>query len=161
MKKTLIPIALVFALIAVAPAAFAAGSANSTFTVQANVAANCTVSVATLSFGAYDPIQANATGLLPLDGSTPMTVACTKGFTPTVGIAAGGRTITNGSDTLTYQLYSNPGRTTVWDDGAGLYTLPTAPGKSGTDYTIYGRIPGGLDVSTGSYSGTIKATVNF
>src|ERR1039458_7159381 len=52
MKKSLIPIALAFALIAVAPAAFA-GSAPGTLTVTASVAANCTISAARRGFGAY------------------------------------------------------------------------------------------------------------
>ena len=161
MKKTLVPIALALALIAVAPAAFAA-SANSTLTVQASVAANCTIANATLNFGAYDPIVANATALLPLDNSTTITVACTKGFTPTIGLAAAGRTITNGADTLTYELYKDVAGGVVWGDAGGaLFTPPSAPGKGGTAYTIFGRIAGGQDVSTGAYSGTIQATVNF
>ena len=161
MKKTLIPTALVFALVAVAPAAFAA-TANSTLTVQASVAANCTIANATLNFGAYDPVVANATALLPKDGSTTMTVACTKGFVPTIALAAAGRTITNGTDNLTYNLYKDVAGGVVWgDSGAALFTPPSAPGKSGTAYTIFGRVAGGQDVSTGAYSGTIQATVNF
>ncbi len=53
MKKTLIPVALAFALIAIAPAAFAA-TANGTLTVNASVTANCTIGAGTLNFGAYD-----------------------------------------------------------------------------------------------------------
>jgi spore coat protein U-like protein len=158
MKKTLIPIALVFALIAVAPAAFAA-TASSTLTVNASVTANCTIANATLNFGAYDPVVTNA--VADLDGSTTMTVACTKGFAPTIGIPAAGRTITGGGDTLTYELYKDAGRTAVWgDSGAGLLT-PPAPGKSGAAFTIYGRIPGAQDVGVAAYAGTIQVTVNF
>src|ERR1035437_1725389 len=101
MKKSLVPIALAFALIAVAPAAFA--NASGTLTLNSSVAANCTIGAATLAFGAYDPVVTNASA--PLDGSTTMTVACTKGFIPTIGIPAAGRAITHGSDTLTYELY--------------------------------------------------------
>jgi spore coat protein U-like protein len=161
MKKTLIPIALVFALIAVAPAAFAA-TAGSTLTVQASVTANCTIANATLNFGAYDPVVANATALLPKDGSTTMTVACTKGFIPTIGIPPAGRSMAGGGDTLNYELYKDAARTTLWGDaGAALFTPPSGPGKGGTAYTIYGRIAGGQDVGVAAYSGTIQVTVNF
>jgi spore coat protein U-like protein len=157
MKKSLVPIALAFALIAVAPAAF--GNASGTLTLNSSVAANCTISNATLNFGPYDPVVTNAA--TPLDGSTTMTVACTKGFIPTIGIPAAGRTITHGADTLTYELYTDSPGGTVWGEGAALFTPPSAPGKGGTAYTIYGRIPGGLDVGVGAYTGTILVTVNF
>lgn len=157
--KKLILTALTLALVAVAPAAFA-GSANSTLTVQASVAANCTIANATLNFGAYDPVVTNA--VANLDGSTTMTVACTKGFVPTIAIATTGRSMTGGGDTLTYELYKDSGRTTVWGNtGAALFTPPSAPGKGGSAYTIYGRVAGGQDVGVASYSGTIQATVNF
>ena len=161
MKKLILTV-LTLALVAIAPAAFA-GTASGTLTVQASVAANCTISsTATLDFGAYDPVTANAVS--PKDGTAAMTVACTKGFVPTIGIPPAGRTMTGGGDTLNYELYQNPGRSTVWGDGTGgttLFTPPSAPGKGGTAYTIYGRIPGGQDVGVASYSGTILVTVNF
>jgi spore coat protein U-like protein len=155
MKKSLVPIALAFALIAVAPAAFAA-SAPGTLTVTASVAANCTISAATLGFGAYDPVVTNTVN--NLDASTTMAVACTKGVAPNITAALGGG-ITNGTDTLNYLLFSNTGRTTNFT-GAG-FTMPAAPGKAPQTLTIYGRIAGGQDVGVGAYSGTTIVTVNF
>jgi spore coat protein U-like protein len=158
MKKSLVPIALAFALIAVAPAAFA--NATGTLTVQANVANNCTISSPTLDFGAYDPVVANAAA--PDDKQTTITVACTKGFTPTIALATGARTISNGTDNLPYELYKDNARLSVWGDGGGqLLTPGVAPGKGGTGYTIYGRINANQDVSAGAYTGSIVATVNF
>jgi spore coat protein U-like protein len=158
--KKLILTALALALVAITPAAFAA-TASGTLTVQASVAANCTISsTATLDFGAYDPVVANAVN--PKDGTAAMTVACTKGFVPTIGIPPAGRTMTGGGDTLNYELYKDNGYTTLWgDSGGALFTPPSAPGKGGTAYSIYGRIPGGQDVGVASYSGTIQVTVNF
>jgi spore coat protein U-like protein len=159
--KKLILTALALTLVAIAPAAFA-GSAPATLTVQANVTANCTIAAATLDFGAYDPVVANATALLPKDGSTTMTVACTKGFIPTIGIPPAGRSITGGGYTLTYELYKDVAGGVVWgDSGPALYTPASAPGKGGTAYTIFGRIAGGQDVGVAAYSGTIQVTVNF
>lgn len=157
MKKILVPFAL--ALIAIAPAAFA-GTATGTLNVTASVANNCTIANATLNFGAYDPVVTNAVS--PLDNSTTITVACTKGFIPTIALATAARSITNGSDSLTYDLYKDVAGGVVWGDtGGALFTPPSAPGRSGTAYTIFGRIAGGQNVSAGAYTGSIVATVNF
>jgi spore coat protein U-like protein len=155
MKKSLVPIALAFALIAIAPAAFA-GSAPGTLTVTASVAANCTISGATLGFGAYDPVVTNDSS--NLDAATTMSVACTKGIAPKITAALGG-TITNGTDTLNYLLFSNTGRTTTFVSPG--FTMPAAAGKAPQTLTIYGRIAGGQDVGVGAYNGTTVVTVNF
>jgi spore coat protein U-like protein len=156
MKKTLVPIALAFALIAVAPAAFA-GSQNGTLTVTASVAANCTISSATLGFGAYDPVVTN--DVANLDASTTMSVACTKGVAPKITTATAGGTITGPGGTLNYLLFSDAGRTTSFVT-PGL-TMPAAPGKAPQTLTIYGRIAGNQDVGVGAYTGTTLVTVNF
>lgn len=161
MKKTLVITALTFALVAIAPAAFA-GSATSTLTVNASVAANCTIQNATLKFGAYDPVVANAAS--PLDNSTTITVACTKGFIPTIGMSGqGARSMSDGTDSLTFELYKDVAGGTLWGDGTTgtVFTPPSAPGKGGAAYTIFGRIFGGQDVGVGAYSGSVTATVNF
>ena len=155
MKKTLIPIALAFALIALSPAAFAA-TATGTLTVQASVAANCTISAATLNFSAYDPVVTNDSA--NLDAQTTMAVACTKGVIPKITAALGG-TITNGGDTLNYLLFSNTGRTTTFVSPG--FTMPAAIGKAPQTLTIWGRIAGGQDVGAGSFTGTTTMTVNF
>lgn len=160
MKKTLIPIALAFALITVAPAAFAAASA--TLTVQASVAANCTITAATLNFGPYDPVVTNALAGVDLDASTTMNVACTKGFIPIITIPLLGRTMTGGLDTLTYLLFSDSARLVTF--GETLLTgstMTAALNKLARPVTIYGRIPKDQDVGVSAYSGTIQVTVNF
>ncbi|MFI5197156.1 MAG: spore coat U domain-containing protein [Thermoanaerobaculia bacterium] len=155
MKKTLIPIAIIFTLVAFAPAAFA-GSAPGTLTVNASVAANCTISAATLNFGAYDPVVTNDSA--NLDAQTTMAVACTKGVTPKITAALGGA-ITNGGDTLNYLLFSNTGRTTTFVSPG--FSMPAAAGKAPQTLTIYGRIAGGQDVGAGAFTGTTTMTVNF
>ncbi len=124
MKKLLIG-AAALALVAFAPATMAA-TANSTLTVNASVAANCTITNATLNFGAYDPVVTNATS--PLNASTSMDVACTKGVNPSVGFAAAGGTITGGTGTLNY---------TLWQDNAHSHAF----GPSGTGPPLAGRRP--------------------
>src|SRR5262245_31185323 len=65
-----------------------AATASANVAVSASVAANClVVSGGTMSFGAYDPLGANDTGNLDVDGS--FSVRCTKGVTAQVGLDNG------------------------------------------------------------------------
>ena len=147
-----------------------AGSKGTTFNVSSSVAANCTISATDLNFGAYDPLVANKT--TALDVNTTVTVLCTKGSTGVnVGLdlgthtAAGNRFMSNGSDSLRYEMYSDSAGGTVWSNsGAGLVTWPVfgpIGAGAGTPHTVFGRVPAGQDVSVGSYSDTVTATVNF
>src|SRR5687767_12917395 len=65
----------------------AAGSATADLTISASVINNCVISTTTLAFGPYDPVDANAA--TDLDGSGVVTVACTKGAAPTIGLGLG------------------------------------------------------------------------
>lgn len=158
------------ALLFTAHSALAVTSKSTTFNVSSSVSANCTISAANLSFGAYDPVVANKTA--PLDVNTTVTVLCTKGSTGvTVGLdlgthaAAGSRFMSNGTDSLQYELYSDSAGGTVWSNaGAGLVTWPVfgpIGAGAGTPHTVFGRIPAGQDVSVGSYADVVTATVNF
>ena len=98
-----------------------------------------------------------------------MTIACTKGATTTMGLSLGSnasgttRRMTDGaSNYLTYEIYQDSGRATVWgNSGAGLYTPAAAPSKTARSFTAYGRVTAGQDVPAASYTDTVTATVNF
>jgi spore coat protein U-like protein len=66
----------------------------------------------------------------------------------------------NGTDTLSYSLYSDSTRAANWDDTG---TLPGGSGNgAGQTYTVYGRIPSGQTTAKPqAYSDTITATINF
>jgi spore coat protein U-like protein len=93
-------------------------------------------------------------------------VACTKGAAPSITLGAGAnasgstRQLAFGSERLTYELFSNSGRTTVWNS-TNVLTPGAAPSKAARDFSVYGRIASGQDVSAGSYTDTVVATVNF
>jgi spore coat protein U-like protein len=152
-----------------APAVYA-GSATSSFSVTANVVASCTISTTTLAFNNYDPVVVNAT--TPLDVNGSVTIACTKGSATTIGLDAGqnsagavGTTramILSAGNFLSYELYQDAGRTTVWgNSGAALFTPAVAPSKAARAFNIYGRIPSAQDQTVGAYTDTVVATVNF
>ncbi len=154
------------ALVAVLTPRASAATATANLTVSATVTKNCTVSTSALAFGSYDPVVANASA--DLDGTGGVTVACTRGATASIALGSGSnasgaaRRMGDGSGNfLTYELYSDSGRATAWNSGAGALTLTAAPSRAARDFTVYGRIGGNQDVPAGSYGDTVVATVNF
>jgi spore coat protein U-like protein len=154
-------------LVAMGSRSHAAGSASANLNVSASVANNCTISTSPLAFGAYDPVVTNASA--NLDATGTVTVACTKGATATIGLGLGSnasgatRRMTDGSSNfLSYEVYQDSSRSTIWgNSGVGLLSPSAAPSKSTRDFTVYGRIPSNQDVPPGSYGDTVTATVNF
>jgi spore coat protein U-like protein len=144
-----------------------AATGTSTLTVQASVSQQCTIANATLNFGAYDPVTANAAA--DLDASTNISVACTKGSTGVwVGLGLGSnasgsvRRMGSGGNFLNYELYTTAGRTTVWGNlvASGVAYAPVSS-KTAANLTVYGRIPQAQDASVGSYTDSVVATINF
>ena len=161
---------ITLSMLALRSGAFAA-TATTTFSVTANVISSCTISAANLAFGNYDPIVVNAAS--PLNVSSTVTVACTKGDVVTVGLNAGlhgaqatgtTRAMSSGGATpsyLSYEIYQNAGMSTIWgNSGGGLYSY-TSLGKAPAAIPDYGQIPAGEDVPIAAYSDTITATVTF
>jgi spore coat protein U-like protein len=145
----------------------AAATATANLSLSASVANNCTISTSAVAFGSYDPVVANAAA--NLDGSGQVTIACTKGAAPTIGLGLGSnasgsvRRLGDGSGNyLSYEVYSDSSRSVVWgDSGSNLLTPAVAPSKAARNFTVYGRIVANQDVAAGSYSDTVVATVNF
>ena len=140
--------------------AFAATS-TSNMGVTANVTAVCSVSASTLAFGAFTGAQ--------LDTSTNYVVYCTNGAPYTVDFSAGAgtgattttRVMTNTnatSNTTTYAIYSDSGRSTVC--GANCAS-GTGNGSGGNLYSVYGRMFVKSNPYVGPYSDTVVITVNY
>jgi spore coat protein U-like protein len=165
-KTTLVAALAVFALGA---AAFAT-TATSNMSVQATVIANCTITASALDFGNYDPVSANASSAL--NGSTTVAVNCTNGAAATITMgqgsnAAGGSTddaplrrLKTGTNYLSYYLYQNAGRTTVWGNTAGTGAAHTGTGSS-ENVNVYAKVTEGQNVPAGTYTDTVVATITF
>jgi len=144
-----------------------AATSTATLPVSATVTNNCTINTTPLVFGSYDPVAANASA--NLDGTGGVAVACTKGATATIGLGLGGnasgasRRMGDGaSNFLTYELYQDTGRSTVWGNlGANLVSPAAAPSKAPRNFTVFGRVAADQDVPAGNYGDTVVATVNF
>ena len=167
MNRSIARIALVAgALVLGAAAPALAQTATANLSVTATVAKNCSITTTPVAFGSYDPIVANAAS--PLDGTGTVVVTCTKGSGTRIDLGLGGnasgstRRMLGGTDLLTYELYTDTGRSTVWGSGAGAgQTIAAAPNKNPRTFTVYGRVAAGQDVGAASYADTVVATINF
>jgi spore coat protein U-like protein len=164
MKRTII---LLTALIISTPL-FAATTATSNLAVSASVAANCTISTSPVAFGAYDPLGANSTTPAgDLAGAGSVTVTCTKGNGATVDLGSGlyavgsVRNMSDATDVLAYELYTDALHTTVWGSGVGTNTIGGATSKAPRVVPVYGLVKGNQYVGAGSYVDTVVATVNY
>ena len=135
--------------------------------LAAHAAVRCSVTTVGVAFGIYDVFSST-----PLISAGSVTVRCVGLGTGielvSVALSTGGsgsfhpRTLFSGSDTLNYNLYLDAGHSQIWGDGTGgtLRHVSVSNSRPVT-LTIFGRIPPGQDVSAGTYSDTIVATVNF
>ena len=169
MKHSVLRAAVAVSLLATAGAAFAA-TKTATFQVTASVANNCFIdSASTLAFGAYDPSSA-----VPLDGTSNIVVRCTNKTPFTLSLNAGtttggtfaNRLMTDGTDTLQYNLYTAAARTTVWGDGTASTGTVGGTGtglSAGNAQTtqVFGRIPVQPNAAVGSYTYTVTVTITY
>ena len=153
--------------------ALAASPATDTFQVQATVNAICVVSAADLTFSTpYD----GGAGADNDSGQANISVNCTKNAPYTVALNIGTvagtsfapRLMSNGTDTMQYNLYTTAGRTVVWGDGTGATATVggTGQGLGGPQvqtHTVFGRIfQGQATLSVGTYTEpTITVTVSY
>ena len=150
----------------VTTAGLSAATVTASMPVSATVSNNCTITTNPIDFGSYDPVVTNASATL--DAAGAVIIACTKGAVTTLGLdtganAAGGtRQLASAGNLLTYELYQDSSRSTVWgNSGAALYNSGTAPSKNARTFPVYGRVSAGQDVPAGSYTDSVVATVNF
>ncbi len=150
-------------LLALHGATLFAATATATLTVTATVPTECTVTGATLAFGTYSTLSASN-----VDQTASISVACTSGASATIGLDLGAnatgstRRMSNGaSGFLSYELYSNSGRTTVWGNSGGALVNYSASSNAATPFTVYGRVPGSQSSPAGSYTDSVTVTVTF
>ena len=145
----------------------AAVTTTATMQVTANVQATCTVSSGNLAFGSYTGGTAT-----PVDATTTITATCPPGQSYDIGLNAGlGPSATTstrmmtisgpGTSTLNYGLFTDSTRSTNWDDIGGTNTVAGTGDSTGQAITVYGRIPAGQNVQTGTYEDTITVTMDY
>lgn len=135
--------------------------------IPAMAAINCSISTVSVAFGSYNVFASSAltsTGSVTIrcvgvgTGTNAVSIALSKGnsasFQP--------RQMFRGIEPLSYNLYLDAGGTQIWGDGTGgTKQFASISNNQTVVLTIFGRIPPGQDVSIGSYTDTIIATINF
>jgi spore coat protein U-like protein len=168
LSKILVTLTTVGVLFVARDSSLMAATDTANLPVNVNVAANCTITTVGVTFAAdYDPVELHATG--NDDGTGSIVVTCTKGAGASIGLNNGANASgtqprmkgpgASGTEYLNYMLYSDTGRTTTWN--GVTRTITAAPSKAARTFTVYARIPGGQDISTGAYNDTVVATVTF
>lgn len=139
-----------------------------TFTVSAQVAANCLVSADDINFGNYD-------GTAALAANGAVRVRCSSGTPFTIALSAGGgsfaqRLLSDGSGhSLQYNLFSVANLGTIWGDGSNSTVTASDVGAGMSaakeiSKTVYGQLVNSAanqDAPAGSYSDTITVTVTY
>lgn len=157
MLKKLITLSAASAVIVFSGMSHAA-TATGTLNASANVPSVCNISgITNITFGNYDPTSAT-----PTDANGDVGVRCTKGTAYEVFISTI-RTMTDGTDTLSFELYNDAVGGTVWGDSVGhAGNISNTPASNApTTHTIFGRIPALQDVGAGAYAGSVTITVNY
>lgn len=128
--------------------------------------AACNISTTAVTFGTYNVFQG-----APDDAAGQVTFQCTTfELFVRIDLDRGGapsfdpRQMRQGSEILTYNLYRDASRNTIWGDGTGgtqSYFQLFVPRNQNINVPVYGRIPAGQDVSAGIYTNTVTATIQF
>ncbi|WP_426752302.1 fruiting body development fimbrial-like coat protein PRU [Myxococcus sp. Y35] len=155
-----------------------AATATANLNVTANVGGSCSIGSGggggTLNFGTYDPIVVNSALGVDLFGTGALSVQCTllgtavitlgQGLHPAAGStdAAPLRRMRNtaSADYLAYNLYQDITRLIVWGNTAGT-GLPFLGTGLPVPVLVYGTVPRGQNVPSGTYNDTVVATITF
>ena len=165
MRKTYVAPIAAGVLLAVAGGAQAA-TKTASFNVTATVANNCVISANPLALGTFD-------GTNDLAATSTVVVRCTNGTIYNVDLSQGAsssfaaRTMSNGSGTLVYNLYTDTTYTNIWGDGStGTVRVPgTGTGfAAARNITVAGRLLASANtgpVDAGNYTDTIVASIVY
>lgn len=163
----------VLPLLAFLPFPVFAGTASSNFQVTLTITGACSLTANPLDFGVNNGAIASS-----INATTTLVANCTNGTPYSIGLnngtgsgaTASVRKMTNSADnsTVNYSLYTDTGRTAVWNNSCtslpGTSTSCSNGTGTGTNQTInvYGQVPGGQNnVTIGSYVDTVVATLTF
>lgn len=136
---------------------------------KASAVMTCSMGSATaVAFGSYDIFSGS-----PVDSTGTISYLCSDvgaADSIIIHLSRGSsatyspRTLVSGLYELSYNLYLEASRSSIWGDGTSGTSEygPFIPldGVS-TDVTIYGRIPAGQNAHVGTYSDTVVVTLVF
>ena len=136
--------------------------------LQLQVVPGCSVSqpngsdFGTLNFGTQSVLVSNIDQQVTMNFS----LQCANGVSANILIDGGSSANVNnrrmtrsgGSETVTYQLYTDSGRTTIWNNTTGL---AVAGNGQSVSYPVYGRVASQANPIAGIYRDTVQVTIIF
>jgi len=161
----------ILALLALAAAASAAlpaaaQTASTTFQVRITITSVCTIdtpAATDVDFGSTP-----STGV-DIDSAGQLNVLCTPGTAYNIGLDGGqnagpggvtDRNMSNGAELVPYQLYSDPGRATIWGNTVGTDTVADVGTGAVQIVPVYGRVASANQVA-GDYLDVVTATITY
>lgn len=139
-----------------------AQTATDEFDVLLTVTSVCDVSTTAptdMDFGSQDSLATN------IPAQSTISLTCTPNTGYTVGLDGGGsgntaaRVMTDGTNTVGYQLYTDLGHSDVWGNTSADWVSGAGNGAQQT-YTVFGLVPS-ANVPASSYNDTINVTVTY
>lgn len=160
--KRIFTITLAAGLAAAGAAPAMAATATANLAVSMSILGSCTVTGGALNFGSLTTLSAS------VDVASTISVNCTSGAAYTVGLSAGAgtgatyaaRKMSAGASSVTYALYQDLARTTVWGETGSAALSGTGSGAAQT-LNVYGRVPAQAVPGAGTYSDTVTVTVTY
>jgi spore coat protein U-like protein len=120
----------------------------------------CSVSTVGLNFGNYDVFST-----LDNDITGSINVTCQASTSYSISLSSGtgtyaSRTMMSAGNLLSYNLYLDPTRLSIWGDGSAGTGTVSSTGITGSS-TVYGSIPARQNAVVGIYADVVIVTVTF
>jgi spore coat protein U-like protein len=136
---------------------------TTTFQVSLTITSSCVISANPLNFGSSGVLNSTVAQ------TTQLSVTCTNTTPYVIGLDAGNATgstvnsrlLSSGTANVSYQLYSDSGRTAVWGNTTGTNTVSGTGSGSAQAMTVYGLVPTQTTPAAGSYVSTVTMSVTF
>jgi len=132
-------------------------------------AQTCGISATTVSFGYYDGVT--TTDVVSTGNVNYWCSSAQHANAVTVYLSKGSASSNNprkmqpyrGGDRLNYNLYLDAAHTQIWGDPNPYCYRATVPANTWPNVSVpvYGVIPHGQDVASGTYADNITVTINF
>ncbi len=123
--------------------------------------ANCSVTANGLIFGSYDVFDSSHN-----DSTGTINVTCSIETSYTLKLSQGNgsfseRTMESAGQFLSYNIYTDPGRSIVWGDGSSGSATQSGSTNATVQYNVYGRIPARQNKRVGAYQDSLIVTLEF
>lgn len=134
------------------------------------------VTTATVTIPAFCSVGASSTVAFPtqgilsgaVDATGTVRVTCTNTTSYSIALSTGSNASgavrrmkhVSAAEYVTYELYTNTGRSTVWSSSGGGLVAATGAGSE-QSFTVYGRVPAQSTPKPGNYADTVAITVTY